>query len=95
MFPTLRNNYGNAAFIFPLLAILAIPFEVPIIDVAYSSALMYITAIIMLMLEDIVRIPYEFPTVSLLSEEELQKIDDDVTEHIIRGYFRLPKMQHH
>lgn len=74
MFPTLRENYGNSTIVFPLMALMGIMFHADMWETLYAASLMYITAIALLMLDDMFAIEWT-DTGALLSEEELVELD--------------------
>lgn len=78
MFPVLRQNFGTAAaFIFIPMVAMGELFHADAIEILYAAVLMYMTAVVLLMLEDV------FPMAAsefapLYTEEELQEIDEVV-----------------
>jgi hypothetical protein len=74
MFDTLRNNYGNAAIVLPLTAVMGLIFHADKWETLYAAILMYLTAIILLMLDDV--FPNKEVEGQLLTEEELVELDD-------------------
>lgn len=74
MFAALRRNYGNAAFVFPLMALMGIIFHVEPKDILLGSVVMYVVTLALLALDDV----FVFEIANdgaLLSEEELVEMD--------------------
>ena len=53
MFPTLKSNYGNAAIVLPLMALMGLVFHADVWETLYAATLVYVTAIALLMLDDV------------------------------------------
>lgn len=56
MFTSLRKNYGTAAFVFPLMALMGIICHEEPNDILLGSVLMYIVTLVLLTLDDVVTI---------------------------------------
>lgn len=74
MFASLRRNYGTAAFVFPLMALMGIIFHVEPKDILLGAVVMYVVTLALLVLDDV----FVFEIANdgaLLSEEELVELD--------------------
>lgn len=95
MSATLKQNFGNIAFVFPLTTILGMIFGAPVVEIVYAALLLYITGVFFLIADDIVEPPYALPVLPLFSEEEMQLIDWFVNTNKIRSEINLPDLQQH
>lgn len=95
MSATLKQNFGNIAFVFPLTTILGMIFGAPVVEIVYAALLLYITGVFFLIADDIVEPLYALPVLPLFSEEEMQQIDWFVNTNKIRSEINLPDLQQH
>lgn len=95
MSATLKQNFGNIAFVFPLTTILGMIFGAPVVEIVYAALLLYITGVFFLIADDIVGPLYALPVLPLFSEEEMQQIDWFVNTNKIRSEINLPDLQQH
>lgn len=80
MFPSLRNNFGNITFIYPLSAVMGWMFGASLWEILYAANVMWITAAIMLITDDIWPVQFESNDAYKLTDEELEAIDIVVNE---------------
>lgn len=95
MFPTLKQNFGNTAFVFPLTTILGMIFGAPVVEIVYAALLLYITGVFFLIADDIVEPPYALPVLPLYTAKEMQQIDRFVNTKRIRVEINLRDLQQH
>ena len=95
MSATLKQNFGNIAFVFPLTTILGMIFGAPVVEIVYAALLLYITGVFFLIADDIVEPLYALPVLPRYTEEEMQQIDWIVNTNKIRSEINLPDLQHH
>ncbi len=97
MFAALRKNFGNAAFVLPLMVLMGIIFNAELKDILLGTAIMYGSILVLLMLDDMFVVE-PTNTGALMSEDELAEIDDLVTtknQFIIRGIHVIRDVQSH
>lgn len=78
MFPTLRNNFGNISFIYPLAAVCGWVVGASLWEIIYAANAMWITTAILLIIDDFC--PVKMNDAFKLTEEELEAIDIVVNE---------------
>lgn len=91
MFPTLKSNYGTAAIIFPIMVLMGWGFGADTGETLYSAVLMYMTAIVLFMLDDLIVI--DWPATPLLTESDLVDIDTKVQLKLINTVLHVQDTQ--